>query len=105
MSEDNSKITQNAPKTILDDDLKNVTGGTGTAIDDAGRDGSGRERKNTGKDAGKNGGGICPLNGKYCKHGDISCLDGSCHNARERKENTKNGYFTVLICEYINDQV
>ena len=41
---------------IDDNELENVTGGTGTAIDDAGRDGSDRERKNTGEDA---GGGIC----------------------------------------------
>ena len=90
-------------KKILNDaELENVTGGTGTAIDGSGRDGSSKEG---GKDAGKYaGGGICPLNGKYCKHGAISCLDGSCHHVEERKESTKNGYFTVSICEYINDQ-
>lgn len=33
MSEDNSKITQNAPKTILDDDLENVTGGGADPLD------------------------------------------------------------------------
>ena len=87
-------------KIIDDNELKNVTGGTGTAIDDAGRDGSGRERKNTGEDA---GGGICPLNGKHCKHGMVS-LSGKCHHVEERKECTKNGDFTVFICEYINDQ-
>ena len=86
---------------IDDNELENVTGGTGTAIDDAGRDGSDRERKNTGEDA---GGGICPLNGKHCKHGRIS-FSGKCHHVEERKESTKNGYFTVFICEYINDQV
>ena len=61
-----------------------------------------------GKDAGKDagiyaGGDICPLNGKHCKHGMVS-LSGKCHHVEEKKESTKNGYFTVFICEYINDQ-
>ena len=86
---------------IDDNELENVTGGAGTAIDGSGRDGSSKEG---GKDAGKDaGGGICPLNGKYCKHGMVS-LSGKCHHVEERKESTKNGDFTVFICEYINDQ-
>ena len=89
-------------KKILNDaELENVTGGAGTAIDGSVRDG----KKYTGEDAGKCAeGGICPLNGKYCKHGRVS-LSGKCHHVEERKESTKNGYFTVFICRYINDQV
>lgn len=95
---------KNNKRELDDNKLENVTGGAGTAIDDAGRDGSGRDKKNTGEDAGKYaGGGICPLNGKYCKHGMVS-LSGKCHHVEERKESTKNGDFTVFICEYINDQ-
>ena len=92
-------------KILNDNELENVTGGTGTAIDGSGRDGSSKEGgKDAGKDAGIYAGGdICPLNGKHCKHGMVS-LSGKCHHVEERKECTKNGDFTVFICEYINDQ-
>ena len=88
-------------KKILNDaELENVTGGTGTAIDDAGRDGSDRERKNTGEDA---GGGICPLNGKHCKHGRVN-RRGECHHALEGIGINCGQEYTFYECHYINDQ-
>ena len=90
---------------IDDNELENVTGGTGTAIDGSGRDGSSKEGgKDAGKDAGKYaGGGICPLNGKYCKHGRVN-RSGECHHALEGI-GIKNGQeYTFYECHYINDQ-
>ena len=95
-------------KKILNDaELENVTGGTGTAIDDAGRDGSSKEGgKDAGKDAGRTdaGGDICPLNGKYCKHGRVN-RSGECHHALEGIGINCGQEYTFYECHYINDQV
>ncbi len=87
-------------KIIDDNELKNVTGGAGTAIDGSVRGG----KENTGEDAGKYaGGGICPLKGKHCKHGRVN-RSGECHHVLEGIGIKCGQQYTFYECHYINDQ-
>ena len=90
-------------KVLNDNELKNVTGGTTIASDHILR----------------MEGGICPINGKYCKHGVISSYDGQCLKAKigygikaPELHLTPDGIeaitmgeeYTFYKCDYINDQ-
>ena len=89
MNKDNSKVN--------DEELENVTGGVGIG----------------------SRGGVCPINGKQCKHGMVSRATGRCLYAAEgvgfrpqeisldRDGNvvqSGGGEYTYLECRYINDQ-
>ena len=74
-------------KKLNDKELENVTGGS------------------TEDESPVSEGGICPINGKYCKHGVLISIIGYCINADEGIGTTPQGEdYTYKTCEYINDQ-
>ena len=88
---------------INDNELEDVTGGSTIASDHILR----------------MEGGICPINGKYCKHGRIDSLNGTCLKAKEGigitapehhlnpdgiEAITMGEKYTFYKCDYINDQ-
>ncbi len=94
---------KNNKRELDDNKLKNVTGGSTIASDHILR----------------MEGGICPINGKYCKHGRIDGLNGTCLKAKEgigitapehhlnpdgTEAITMGEEYTFYKCNYINDQ-